>query len=832
MSSIKEKFAHQSLYTKIILAFFFGCIVVLLSWLVARVVFRETFVTLEKIAQPNPKLRLVSNLLVQVHHLDQVQRLGILQQSNYTQTPQINESKAIAASLDTLQQLYRGDSVQVQRLNHMKDLLIQRDKLFLKYLRFHEELVHNQSLTKSMRELSDYISESMKRDSNVVTMNQKTVTTTLDLPGEPVPAKQESFFRRLFSKKKTNSATGAPRRMITEHTTTTTDTLAIAQRDSFIKDMESVIGTIESDQNKKGSRLLHHELKLANASNSFITELQAILYEIQDEEIRSIQENTLQLNDVFHDAFDRVGILLLVFMLLTIGLIVLMFSDLSQSDRHKLELIEAKEKAQHMEKVKERFLANMSHEIRTPLQSIIGYSEQLKGMNIPGQEYAQAIYRSSGYLLQVVNEILDYSRITSGKFRFETASFSMAEVLAEIADTMESQAEQKQIDFRFKSDIPTDLLHKGDSFRLRQILYNLLTNAIKFTENGGVSLTVTSKSDARKTQFVFEVSDTGIGMTEDQIRHIFNAFEQASESTQRHFGGTGLGLSIAKTLVDMQRGHISVKSRKGEGSTFTVTLGYLKALPAVQEPGQAEQPRAQVFSGKVLVIDDDELILQLCSLILRKYGIDHVCYQSAKEAVDVPFDPAVKLALIDIRMPGLSGIEVNRRLKEQAGSSLRCVALTAEVLPGEIEQILSQGFDSILPKPFRENDLLQILTGKSQATHTGIKAAGDFDLGTLRAMCDNDPAELKKIVALMLHETEKDLDRLKQSGDSDRRALQELFHKLAARTGQAGATRLSSSLRSLEKQLDAGEKLSDSELRYLTAALERFAGLLKAAIQD
>lgn len=834
MTTIKEKFAHQSLYTKIILAFLFGCIVMLFSWLIARVVFRETFLTIEKIGQPNPKLRIVNSLLVKVHNLDQAQRLNIIQNGENAQTALINDSKQIILSLDTLQMLYGNDSLQVKRLERMKDVLLQRDRLFLKYLKFHEELIHNKSFSSSMRELSDYIAANMKRkDSSVVTMKQKTVTTTLDLPKEDIePKKQESFFKRLFSRKKSGSKSGnGGKKQITEDVTTTTDTLAIAQRDSFIRDMESAIGTIEKDQYSKGSRLINHEMKLANASNTFINELQLILYQIQEEEIRSLQENTLQLSDVFNSAFNRVGLILLIFIVLTITLIFLMFSDLSQSNRHRLELIEAKEKAQYMEKVKERFLANMSHEIRTPLQSIIGYSEQLKSMETSGREYAEAIYRSSGYLLQIVNEILDYSRISSGKFKFESSGFNMEEVLAEIADTIESQAEQQRIQFKFRSDIPTGLLHKGDSFRLKQILYNLLNNAVKFTEKGEVSFTVSSTGDSRRTQFVFEIKDTGIGMDEQQMKRIFNAFEQASESTQRHFGGTGLGLSITKTLIDMQRGQISVKSKKGEGSVFTVTLGYLKA--SVQEAGleQKAQADSPSFEGKVLVVDDDELILQLCSLILNKHGIDHVCFQSAEELLSKAFDPSVRLALIDIRMPEINGIELCKRLRQTAPAGTTFVALTAEVLPDEIERMLSQGFNRILLKPFREKDLLLILENKESGAIR--RATGtEFDLSVLRSMCGHDEKELRNILLLMKHETEKDLAMLKTlSAGKDIKILKELFHKLAARTGQAGASRLSAAFRAWEQQLGIEKGFTGEDMNYLIAALENFSGNLQDAIR-
>jgi signal transduction histidine kinase/CheY-like chemotaxis protein len=838
MLTIKEKFALKSIRAKIIMAFLFGCTVVLLSWLIAKVVFRETFLTIEKIGQPNPKLRIVNALLLKVHNLDQVQRMNIIQNAENAQSSLISESKSIIQSLDTLQMLYADDSLQVKRLEQMKDVLLQRDKLFLKYLKFHEELIRNKSLSSNMRELSDYISTTMRRkDSSLVTTRKKTTTTTLDLPKEEAsPKKQESFFKRLFSRKKSERKSSS-KKQVTEDVITTTDTLAIAQRDSFMKDMEAVIGTIEKDQFAKGTKLVNHELKLANASNTFINELQLLLYQVQEEEIAELQDNTLQLSDVFNRAFSKVGLILLVFLVLTVVLIFLMFSDLSQSNRNRLELIEAKEKAQYMEKVKERFLANMSHEIRTPLQSIIGYSELLKNQGTEEKEYVEAIYRSSEYLLQIVNEVLDYSRITSGKFKFDSANFSMEEVLAEVADTIESQAEIKNIQFKFKSEIPEGVIHKGDSFRLKQILYNLLSNALKFTEHGQVQFMVSSKSDAKKTQFIFEVKDTGIGLDEEQIKKIFNAFEQASESTQRFYGGTGLGLSITKTLVEMQRGHISVKSEKNVGTTFTVTLGYLKSSAPDVTLKQEIPESFSGFAGKVLVVDDDALILKLCSLILTKHHIAHICYNSPEKVLAETWDPSVTIALIDIRMPNMNGIELCAKLKQKTKIHPLFVALTAEVLPDEIEQILTQGFDRILLKPFREKDLLGILHKNSISENKPeTKVMTEFDLDSLKLLCNHDPEQLQQVLSLMHVETVKDIMLLKTAfNKADTYAAGEIIHKLAARAGQAGAHHLSVSLRQLELHYKKGILSSETALvatgnENLIIELELFAKNLENAL--
>ncbi len=812
MLTIKEKFALQSVRNKIIVAFLFGCLVVFFSWAIARVVFKETFLTIDKISEPNPKLRIVNTLFQKVNHLEQSQKLQILKNPDKTPISFIEESQQITRYLDTLQSFYTGDTVQVKRLELMKEVMLQRDQLLFNYLKFHGDLVHNTSLSHNMKELSDYISDNIKQiDSSVVTTKKRTTTVITSDAGkeEAVAGKQGSFFKRLFSRKKQVIKTNDPvRKSVTEDITTTIDTLAIAQRDSFMRDMESVIDNIEKDQYNRGSKLINHELKLANADNAFINELQQLLQQIQDEEIADLQTNTQLLSDVFNKAFNRIGIVLLIFLLLAIILIFLMFSDISQSNKTQLELIEAKEKAEYMEKVKERFLANMSHEIRTPLQSIIGYSEQIKEQAIPKKEALEAIYRSSEHLLQIVNEVLDYSRITSGKFTFEQADFSMEEVLAEVSDTIEGQTELKHIHFKFKSDIPGNILHKGDSFRLKQILYNLLSNAVKFTDRGEVSFFVTSTNTDRTTEFIFEVKDTGIGMTPDEIKKIFNVFEQATESTQRHFGGTGLGLSIAKTLVEMQAGKIDVKSEKNKGTTFTVTLGYLKS--STSEKIQKNIPVTPMVSykGKVLLVDDDPLILNLCSTILQKQEIEHVCYASSEKVLEDEWDPSITLVLMDIRMPKISGIELCKRLKEKTKDTVKFIALTAQAFPKEREALLSQGFDMVLLKPFKERDLLQVFSDfYLPENHKTKVSINGLNLSSIYTMCSQDPALIKKTLELFISEATKDIVELKHAlTHKDNSRLRDVCHKLAGKIGQVGAQSLLQQLRRIEKEVEENDR--------------------------
>lgn len=807
MANFRERFALLSIRSKIITAFLFGCIVIAFAWGIARIVFKETFNTIEVISRPNPKLTIINTLFQKIQRIDYSQKVQVLKvQDNLYSPPVLDESEEIIKLLDTLKIYCSNDTLKTMKIERMQTILYEREELFLSYLKYRYSIQKNNPLSKDIQDLSDYIARHLKKeDSSIVKTTIKNTTTTTILNSENSEKKtdkREPFLKRMFSRKKIqDEAPEGATKFITENIQETIDTFAVTQRDSFIKDMERAISSIEKDRFSRRNKLINHELKLASASAIFIGELEQLLRQVQQEEIINLQASTESLSSVFNNAFNWVEIILCGFLILILILIFLIFSDISHSNKIKAQLIEAKEKAEHLEQVKHRFLANMSHEIRTPLQAIIGYSELVKDQDNPEKQSLEAIHRSSEHLLQIVNEVLDYSRIISGKFVFEARNFDMREVVADVADIMEGQAEKKNVLFKLKCDIPGDCFYSGDPFRLKQILFNLLGNAIKFTDRGEVTFVVNSKnSGARKTDFTFEVKDTGIGMTEEELKRIFNTFEQAGQTIQRQFGGTGLGLSIAKKLIVMQGGSIQVNSVKNKGSEFKVTLGYLKSAEKLTPSDNLVIKPLQVKAGKILVVDDDPFILQLCSTLLSKHTIEHTCYVSSEQVLKDPWDESINMVLLDIRMPVVNGIELFQRLKKVAGTQVRFVALTAQALPDEKNAILEHGFDQILLKPFRERELLEVIAqSDSRVSPAGFQEKDNFDLSSIEKMCMNDKALVEKTLFILSKETNADLKNLTEAVNSKNfEKIAESCHKLSSKVGQAGLLSLSHKLRGIE----------------------------------
>jgi len=381
----------------------------------------------------------------------------------------------------------------------------------------------------------------------------------------------------------------------------------------------------------------------------------------------------------------------------------------------KNEIIEAeKEKAKASERAKHQFLANMSHEIRTPMNAIMGMTDILirRGPKEEQKEYLNSIKQSSDSLLVIINDILDIAKIESGKVELEHEPFSIPELLNNVHTIMQFKAEEKGLEL--KKDMPTeDIYVKGDATRLRQILINLIGNAIKFTEKGLVTNTLKVEKADDKLNLHFTVSDTGIGIDKDRMNKIFNSFEQAYADTSRKFGGTGLGLSISKMLVEMQHGKIWVESSKGKGSQFHFTIPYEIAEGTTSEikPADPNGNIAELLKGiKVLLVEDNQFNAVVAQEELED-AIEGVIVEVAENgavAVEKLRSVDYDVILMDVQMPKMNGYEATIAIRaftnEKAGIPI--IAMTANVLKEEVDLCYQAGMNDFIGKPFDTNELL------------------------------------------------------------------------------------------------------------------------------
>ncbi len=393
----------------------------------------------------------------------------------------------------------------------------------------------------------------------------------------------------------------------------------------------------------------------------------------------------------------------------------------------KFEAEDARTQAEGANRSKSEFLANMSHEIRTPMTAILGFTENLLTEKLAEDDRRQAletIRRNGEHLMTLINDILDLSKIEAGRLTIERIAFSPIDLVAEVASLMRVRADAKKLQLRIDYRCPLPATVQSDPTRLRQVLINLSGNAIKFTESGAITIRVAMASNSRGQPLLqFGISDTGIGLTTEQMQRLFRPFEQADSSTTRRFGGSGLGLNISKRLVEKLGGTIEVRSEPGQGSTFSFTIdpGRLDGVPMVRdasegvgtraaEPLAPQEPSPSRIHGRILLAEDGPDNQRLIRFLLEKAGAEVAVVGDGKAAVisaltaanaGTPFD----IVLMDMQMPILDGYRATGELR-QRGYKLPIVALTANAMAGDRERCIQAGCDDFAPKPVDRRALI------------------------------------------------------------------------------------------------------------------------------
>jgi PAS domain S-box-containing protein len=490
--------------------------------------------------------------------------------------------------------------------------------------------------------------------------------------------------------------------------------------------------------------------------------------------------------------------------------------DITQQKRYEKELTEAKifaelatefaEEAKRKAesatrtaveavKSKQQFLSNMSHEIRTPMNAIIGFTKVVlkTELTLKQKEYVNAIKTSGDALIVLINDILDLAKVDSGKMTFEQTPFKMSTSISAMLHLFETKIQEKNLELirEYDSNIPEVLV--GDPIRLHQIILNLVSNAVKFTAKGTIGVSVRLlNADEEKVSIEFAVTDTGIGIPENRMEHIFENFQQASSGTSRLYGGTGLGLAIVKQLVEPQGGKISVKSKIGKGSTFSFALDFKKTKSEADFDAELLEMDTEIKNIKVLVVEDIPLNQLLMKTLLDDFGFERDIASNGLLAIKLLEDKTYDVILMDLQMPEMNGFEATEHIRNKMNLKTPIIALTADVTTVDLEKCKAVGMNDYIAKPVDENVLYNKMISlvkktnsmkerknKTQESFRINNKTKCINLDFLNQRTKSNPNLMMEMISLYLIQTPPLVSAMKESLEKeDWDLLQSAVHKM------------------------------------------------------
>jgi len=446
----------------------------------------------------------------------------------------------------------------------------------------------------------------------------------------------------------------------------------------------------------------------------------------------------------------------------------------------------AKKIAEDAVKSKQQFLSNMSHEIRTPMNAIIGFTKVLlkSDLDAKQKEYLTAIKLSGDALTVLINDILDLAKVDAGKMTFEQTPFKMAASIAAMIHLFETKIQEKNLKLikEYDDKIPGVLV--GDPVRLHQIILNLVSNAVKFTSKGEITIRAELlDEDEVNATIEFSVTDTGIGIEEDRIEHIFENFQQATSETARLYGGTGLGLAISKQLVESQGGSITVKSKPEEGSVFSFVLPFRKTNAKVELEKVMNILTSKVHKAKVLVVEDIALNQLLMKTLLDDFGFEHDIADNGRIAIEKLHKKSYDIILMDLHMPEMNGFEATEYIRGKMNSHIPIIALTADVTTADLAKCTAVGMNDYISKPLDEkllyDKIIELLKDRESNDPLPAKKPEYVDLTSLKRRTKGDRELMMEMISLYIEQTPPLIKQMKQGvHDKDWGSVYSAAHKL------------------------------------------------------
>lgn len=595
------------------------------------------------------------------------------------------------------------------------------------------------------------------------------------------------------------------------------DSDLLVHYDKILADMFVQEDKLRSELQERGRALQDENQVLSNKIQVLVSSIEK---EIRDDSIAELSQSQedLEKTTTVLFWFGTLGILLL----LLFGWIIL--RDLTRQQKYRDKLEELNHENSMLLRSKSMLLATVTHDLQTPLGSILGFSDLLKKTNLDDtqNQYVTNISYSSDYILNLVNDLVDFSKLENNKIKIEKVAFNPKTLIEKTFNTLKQNAVDKDIVLLYDMDNALDINVISDPYRVRQILTNLITNAIKFTQKGHVKIT----GKIIDGNLVFEVQDTGIGISEEGQKLIFEEFTQANPDIEQQFGGTGLGLTISVRMAELLDGKISVESESGQGSVFTFSIPLVKDENQ-QEDNLLTEINTDFLKGKkILIVDDDKMQLTLMEALFSAYPVELITENDATKVVALLEKSDFDLVFTDIQMPKKSGFVLIKRIRNHKASKINQLPVVA--LSGKrdlsLEDFTDKGFTYFIEKPMKMSNALQVIEAvfqkkeidKSDYSKTEETSEKLYDLSSLKQFISDDKNALKNIVVIFLDSTETSIEELK-TNSQDLESLSQTAHRMIPMLKQIESFEIVSLLEKLE---DKKVPLKETE-NYIGKIIEK-----------